>query len=325
LAISKRLRYEVLRRDNHTCRYCGAQAPEVKLVVDAVVPEALGGSHKDPANLVTACDPCNNGKSSSSPDAPLVAEVAADALRWAQAMQQAQARMLASLESRQADRQQFAEWWDAWSYEYAGERHTFDRPGGWEQTVDRLTAAGLPLSVLEDCIDLAMARSQVRGDQKFRYMCGIAWSKLTELQEAARVIATDVADDDSGDVADGEWDAWDDGFKVGRRDIAYGMLSTFGQDEMQRYLDAVPDLEPEGERATVAAAQALADTIADKRSLIRAIDRLLEEVSGGRDALNEAHRTLEGDEGTPACPVEVYCLAVRLFASSRLVRAGGII
>ena len=28
MAVSKRLRYEILRRDNHTCRYCGASAPD---------------------------------------------------------------------------------------------------------------------------------------------------------------------------------------------------------------------------------------------------------------------------------------------------------
>ena len=48
-------RHQLLRRDNHACRYCGRSAPEVPLTVDAVVPEALGGSHKDPANLVAAC------------------------------------------------------------------------------------------------------------------------------------------------------------------------------------------------------------------------------------------------------------------------------
>lgn len=58
MAVSKRLRYEILRRDNHTCRYCGATAPDVKLTVDHVVPVALGGSDV-PTNLVAACDACN--------------------------------------------------------------------------------------------------------------------------------------------------------------------------------------------------------------------------------------------------------------------------
>lgn len=31
--ISKRLRYEILRRDDHQCRYCGATAPHTPLTV----------------------------------------------------------------------------------------------------------------------------------------------------------------------------------------------------------------------------------------------------------------------------------------------------
>ncbi|MYR30536.1 MULTISPECIES: HNH endonuclease [unclassified Streptomyces] len=64
MAVSKRLRYEILRRDKHTCRYCGAHAPDVPLRVDHVLPVALGGSDH-PSNLATSCDPCNNGKSST--------------------------------------------------------------------------------------------------------------------------------------------------------------------------------------------------------------------------------------------------------------------
>lgn len=36
MAVSKRLRYEILRRDNHTCRYCGGAAPDVVLTEDAI-------------------------------------------------------------------------------------------------------------------------------------------------------------------------------------------------------------------------------------------------------------------------------------------------
>lgn len=88
MAVSKRLRYEVLRRDNHTCRYCGSAAPDVKLQVDHVVPKSLGGSD-EPANLATACEPCNSGKSSVPADADLVDDVAQDALRWSAAMDRA--------------------------------------------------------------------------------------------------------------------------------------------------------------------------------------------------------------------------------------------
>jgi hypothetical protein len=64
MAVSKRLRYEILRRDRYTCRYCGASAPDAPLRVDHVTPVALGGTNH-PSNLVAACEPCNSGKTSS--------------------------------------------------------------------------------------------------------------------------------------------------------------------------------------------------------------------------------------------------------------------
>jgi hypothetical protein len=64
MAVSKRLRFEIFRRDSHTCRYCGATAPGTPLRVDHIVPVALGGTDH-PSNLVTSCEPCNSGKTST--------------------------------------------------------------------------------------------------------------------------------------------------------------------------------------------------------------------------------------------------------------------
>lgn len=93
MAVSKRLRYEVLRRDNHACRYCGAAAPDAKLHVDHVIPQSLGGPDH-PTNLVTACTDCNAGKTSSMPGAATVADVDQDAFRQAVAGRKTQAREL---------------------------------------------------------------------------------------------------------------------------------------------------------------------------------------------------------------------------------------
>ena len=82
MAVSKRLRYEILRRDNHACRYCGATAPGAKLNVDHVIPQSLGGSDK-PDNLVTSCTDCNAGKTSSMPNAMVVADVDQETFRQA--------------------------------------------------------------------------------------------------------------------------------------------------------------------------------------------------------------------------------------------------
>lgn len=59
--IPKRLRFEILKRDRFTCRYCGARPGRTQLHVDHVKPRAEGGTN-DPSNLVTACETCNSGK-----------------------------------------------------------------------------------------------------------------------------------------------------------------------------------------------------------------------------------------------------------------------
>lgn len=74
----KRLRFEVFKRDHFTCQYCGRQPPEVVLVCDHVVPVVEGGE-TSLDNLMTACEPCNQGKAHRSlttagirPDADLL-------------------------------------------------------------------------------------------------------------------------------------------------------------------------------------------------------------------------------------------------------------
>lgn len=60
--ISKKVRFEVFKRDRFTCQYCGAVAPDVILHVDHIEPVAKGGGN-DILNLVTSCQNCNLGKS----------------------------------------------------------------------------------------------------------------------------------------------------------------------------------------------------------------------------------------------------------------------
>lgn len=67
--ISKSLRFSVLRRDDFTCRYCGAKPPDVVLHLDHVLAVANGGENVFD-NLVTACLPCNLGKGVGDASSP---------------------------------------------------------------------------------------------------------------------------------------------------------------------------------------------------------------------------------------------------------------
>lgn len=190
MTISKRLRYEILRRDGHKCRYCGAKAADTPLTIDHVVPSALGGSD-EPSNLVAACGPCNAGKSSSSTDAELVEDVSRDALRWAAAMELAHQRAYARRTFRLADREIFEGVWNNWTYEDNGKRRNFPLPPEWGITIDRFFAAGLTGPDIEDAIEIAMLS---RATDTFRYMCGVLWKRINErIEDAQQILAKEDA------------------------------------------------------------------------------------------------------------------------------------
>jgi len=56
------LRFQVLKRDNFRCRYCGRDVNDgIKLHVDHIKPVAKGGK-TEMDNLITSCEDCNMGK-----------------------------------------------------------------------------------------------------------------------------------------------------------------------------------------------------------------------------------------------------------------------
>lgn len=60
--LSVRARFEVFKRDNFKCQYCGKAAPDVVLRIDHIHPVSKDGDN-DILNLLTACVDCNAGKS----------------------------------------------------------------------------------------------------------------------------------------------------------------------------------------------------------------------------------------------------------------------
>ncbi|WP_417888223.1 HNH endonuclease [Zunongwangia sp.] len=60
-SLSKKVRFEVFKRDKFQCQYCGKKAPDVVLNVDHIDPVANGGTN-EVINLITSCFDCNQGK-----------------------------------------------------------------------------------------------------------------------------------------------------------------------------------------------------------------------------------------------------------------------
>jgi len=183
--ISRRLRFEILRRDDNTCRYCGGKAPDVTLTVDHVVPVALGGSD-DPTNLVAACKDCNAGKSSSTPDTALVAQVDEDAVRWATAMRMAADREAQRRELLDEQLRPFFEHWYSLVPSYKLGNPYWELPNNWREQVVAFIRSGLSDDMLIDAARVALTTRGV--DDRFRYFIGVARRKLSDLIADARFL-----------------------------------------------------------------------------------------------------------------------------------------
>lgn len=180
MAITKRTRFEVFRRDDFTCQYCGAKPPEAELRPDHVLPRALGGDDK-PSNLVTACHDCNAGKSSIAPDSPLVEGISAKAAAYAAGMVDKMTKVRASFEALEDYDYLFLEAWNQWE---DGAGRSVPLPPDYKASLYRWQESGIPADVFDLAIPIAMKKTGLRGEfGTFTYMAGVVHNmvKLDEI------------------------------------------------------------------------------------------------------------------------------------------------
>ena len=232
MAVSKRTRFEVLRRDDYTCRYCGQSAPDVKLTVDHVMPKALGGTDA-PSNLVAACVDCNAGKASSAPDAATVADVHAEALRWAERTRQAYAVLVEDVHRADEYVEEFREAWTDSEIER-----------GWQASIARFYRMGVPIELVVDAARRALSNTKVApGVARFKYMCGIIWNQVSAVTEAVSTHdALEGAWVTEDTLTEGNYEAFLQGRHAGYEDgYREGRLIYRDSDRYHRLLCSVTD------------------------------------------------------------------------------------
>ena len=187
MAVSKRTRYEVLKRDAFTCRYCGGGAPDVELTVDHVVPVALGGDDK-PDNLVAACRDCNAGKASTKPDDTTVADVSEHAERWSRALRAAGEALYAKTDDEAKILESF---WSVWSRYTAWHGSHHELPENWESATLAWWYAGVPENMIVEAAGIALNARNVNSSDRFRYFCGVCKRRAAEVQAMAEKMIRD--------------------------------------------------------------------------------------------------------------------------------------
>lgn len=183
MAISKRVRFEVFKRDEFQCQYCGRTPPGVVLECDHIFPVSLGGDD-DFDNLTTACFDCNRGKSNI-----LVEQVVADSQTIAEKRRllkekhdQVKAFNEFQEEVRQYEDQlidNIGEYWFDTIYNKDAGYVFASREGA---SIRRFLKS-LSVQEIKEAMDLALSKKRATPDywdHAWKYFCGICWNKIRE-------------------------------------------------------------------------------------------------------------------------------------------------
>lgn len=191
-SISKKIRFEVFKRDSFTCQYCGVSAPDVTLQVDHIVPVSKGGKD-DIINLVTSCVDCNAGKSDRELNDKSVVRV-----------RQAQAR---KLQDRREQLKMLMEWHEGQKSINDDAFHAvleyFEKHTGYGLTEDAQTelkkmVSRFGVKSLLEAIDIGVSQylpddfhdEQYRDgvNKLFTKLSGICWNRQDPLNNASSYI-----------------------------------------------------------------------------------------------------------------------------------------
>lgn len=157
MAVSVRTRFEVFKRDEFTCRYCGKKSPEVVLEVDHITPVCEGGTD-DTINLATSCWDCNRGKSGIALSEVITGEDPHDKavllLERRRQLEEYNAVLRIDREQRTADLESLVDYWT-----HSGSRYLKGKDEDWIFTA-LLT---VPVEVLRNAMDQAIRYRKTSG------------------------------------------------------------------------------------------------------------------------------------------------------------------
>ena len=175
MAISKKLRFEVFKRDGFKCAYCGKTPPEVVLEVDHIDPKSKGGSN-DINNLITACFACNRGKRNISLNKiPRKISENLEILKLKESQLKEYRKYIKKIEHRINKDIDIIE---------KIFKDTFPNKGFTDQfrdaTLKNFLNNFLTLTELKESINIACSFKHNKNEEEdcIRYFCGVCWKKI---------------------------------------------------------------------------------------------------------------------------------------------------
>ena len=174
MSVSKKMRFEVFKRDGFICQYCGKTPPDVTLEIDHINPKSKDGKD-DINNLVTACFDCNRGKSNVElTKIPNTLKDNLDILKEKELQVKEYNKFVDKIQKRiQKDVEEVAniytEYYKEWSCSdtFKIQIRNFIRKLGKLEVIDAMEQACIRMGIWEDGCNRAL-----------KYFCGICWNKI---------------------------------------------------------------------------------------------------------------------------------------------------
>lgn len=169
--LSKKLRFDVFKRDGFRCLYCGATPEKALLQCDHIHPVAHGGTN-DIDNLVTACQPCNIGKGATPLNVTPTSleDRALETLEREEQIAFYQAIMRARRERIEDDAQEVLN-------QFCEQYHRDGIPMRDFASL-KIFVTKLGLHECVEALDIAASKFGWSYRKGFLYFCGICWKKI---------------------------------------------------------------------------------------------------------------------------------------------------
>lgn len=174
--MTKKVRFEVFKRDKFICQYCGKHPPDITLEIDHIIPKSKKGTDSL-ENLITSCFDCNRGKSNRLlKDLPKSLETKYKELKEREIQYKEYRKLLNKIDrSIQKDI-------DYIDSIYIDSFSDWALSDSFKQVSVKRFIKDLGVNEVRDSMYLAISKINNK-DESIRYFCGICWSKIRQKEE----------------------------------------------------------------------------------------------------------------------------------------------
>jgi hypothetical protein len=172
-AISKKLRFDVFKRDGFQCVYCGKTPPEITLEVDHIEPVSEGGTN-DINNLVSACFDCNRGKGKL----PLNKKIPVKLLENLETLKEKEEQLTEYRKFiKKIKRRENKDISDI-NKIYVKHYEEWELSTSFRQTSLKKFLSLLPKHEVKEAMHLAINKFPENSNRTIKYFCGVCWRKI---------------------------------------------------------------------------------------------------------------------------------------------------